>query len=121
MRLLQWHKARVVERGGARAADVGRELVEGKALGTGEPRHVWRGTEPRGSWLLCAIVMRRSVRWSAIHGAILHRCEQQQLAFCAGVEGAARRLVPGREAVGFERNEWQHVGHGTAGFAIMPT
>lgn len=119
MRRLQWHEARVVERGGARAADVGRELVEGKALGTGEPRHVWSGTEPRGSWLLCAIVVRRSVRWSAIHGAILHRREQQQLAFCAGVEGAARRLVPGREAVGLERNEWQAFFHRGAGDLLL--
>ena len=37
MRLLQWHEARVVECGGAGAADVGRKAVEGEALGAGEP------------------------------------------------------------------------------------
>lgn len=98
MRLLQWHKAGVVERGGAGAADVGGEAVECEALGAGDSRPVRHSPKP---------------------ACVLRRREQQQVAVGAGVEGSARWLVLWREAVGFERNERKPFFHRGAGDLLL--
>ena len=102
MRLFQWHKPRVVERGGARAADIGCKLVEREALGAGEPKFTaMYGGAPN----LAAMY------GGASSPGVPNRREQQQLAGGAGVEVAARRFVSGREAVGLERDERQALFH----------
>ena len=100
MRLFQWNKPRVVERGGARAADVGCKLVEREALGASEPNLA----------AMCG---------GALNRGAPNRREQQQLAGGAGVEVAARRFVFGREAVGLERDERQALFHRCAGDLLL--